>query len=148
MTTIPAAPQEETPASGSAGNVGGERYGPAMTDVDDRIDSLKKDVRAVSDSVVKAARQLQKVEAIVTAHDARFDDLQHMMALKFGQAEGRLMRINQRLDGHDDRFDRLDFRLSGIDGRLDGMDARLYAMTAEFSAQLTEILARLPQPPQ
>ena len=71
-----------------------------MVVTDSQVDSLKEDIRTLSDTVVQILDH-------VAAHDARFDG------------------IEARLNAHDARFDGIDGRLDGIDGRLDGIDGTL-----------------------
>ena len=65
---------------------------------------------------------LAEIKETVTAHDARF-----------GELDGQLDRVDGRLDTIDTRLDTIDGQLGGIDGQLGGL-----------SASLTEVLRRLP----
>jgi chromosome segregation ATPase len=142
-----------TPSSGSGsdtqrhGSVGGEAYGPGMTDVDTRISNLKEDVRLIGVSTAEALSRLDKIQNTLSAHSAKL--VQHDSRL--GEIDARLGQIDARLDGHDRRFDQIDARLDGHDRRFDQIDARLDGHDRRFDhidTQLAAILSRLPQAPQ
>jgi len=71
-----------------------------MVVTETQIDSVREDLRAISDNVSDLVTR-------VAAHDGRFD-----------QVDRRLDRIDGRLDQYDARFDRIDGRLDGIGGTL------------------------------
>jgi hypothetical protein len=156
-------PRETTPETVSASG-----YAARMTEVDDRIDALKEDVRFVGDSVLEAATRIGIVEAIVKSHDARFDELERMMTVNFeqvgrridamnvdfrGQLDqfgGRLDQFDSRLDQFGGRLDQFDSRLDQFGGRLDQFGGRLDQFGRrldQFGDQLAEILSRLPPRP-
>jgi chromosome segregation ATPase len=105
--------------------VSSQFYGVGMADAHTRIDSLKEDIRALSDSVLD-------LQAKAREHDAKFEQIlgslghhETMLESQDRQLEqvlGLLGRDEAKLDTHDRRFDYID-------------------------AQLAEILARLPQRP-
>ena len=75
-------------------------YGAGMADAHTRIDSLKEDIRALSDSVLDLQAQARE-------HDAKFE-----------QVLGALGRHDAKLDNHDRRFDQIDAQLAEILSRL------------------------------
>ncbi len=91
-----------------------------------QIDSIREDIRAISDTVSDLATR-------VAAHDGRFD-----------QVDRRFDWIDGRLDQHDARFDRIDGRLNQHDARFDRIDGRLDGI----GGTLQQILALVtgPQP--
>ena len=103
-----------------------------MSDTQAVLESLKEDVRALSDTVdVLAQASCQHTRQL----------------LAVGK---RLDRIDIRLDEYDQRFTHVDQRLDGIDQRLDRIgrgldqiDTRLGGELHTIRGQLTEILDRL-----
>ena len=106
--------------------VSSQLYGADMADAHTRIDSLKEDIRALSDSVLD-------LQAKAREHDAKFE-----------QVLGILGRHDAKLENHDRQFEQVLGILGRHDAKLDNHDRRF----DQIDAQLAEILARLPQRPK
>lgn len=73
---------------------------PGMVLTEAQIESIREDLRAISDTVSDLVTR-------VAAHDGRFD-----------QVDRRFDQVDGRLDGFDGRLGGIDDRLGGIDGTL------------------------------
>jgi archaellum component FlaC len=99
-----------------------------MSDTQAILESLKEDVRAVSDTV--------DVVAEVSRKHAR----------QLAVMGKRLDRIEIRMVEHDQRFNQIDQRFNQVDQRFNQVDQRFDSVGGELQtirAQLTEVLARL-----
>lgn len=72
-----------------------------------QVDSLKEDIRALSDTTSEILLKLDGLTKTVNSHGDRLD-----------KVESRLDRVEVRLDKMDERFDKMDGRLDKMDGTL------------------------------
>ena len=126
-----------------------------MSDSQALIESIREDVRVISDGVDvvthlarKHSRQINemnkrtiRVEVRLDEHGRRLDRIES----KLDDHDQRLDRIEGKLDDHDRRFDRIDGDLADIRSQLSElttMKGQLAELTT-MKGQLAEILDRL-----
>jgi len=85
-----------------------------MTVTEVQIDSIRADVRVLSDTV-------SHILVRVKRHDARFDRVDKHLAnidQRFDDIDEKFVAVDQRFDGIDQKFVAVDQRFDGIDSAL------------------------------
>jgi chromosome segregation ATPase len=144
--------------------VGGQGYSAAVADTQTQIDTMREDIRAISDSAVQALEELKEHSYQFTRVIIRLNLLD---ARQLG-LDSRLNRVEEKVTGLDEKVTGLDQKVTGLDqkviglggqmkqvearldlhdARFDQVDAKLAQHDGRFDrvdAQLAEILRRLP----
>jgi chromosome segregation ATPase len=106
-----------------------------MSDTQAILESLKEDVRAVSDTVDVVAEVSRKHARQLAVMGKRLDRIEIRMV----EHDQRFDQIDQRFNQVDQRFNQVDQRFNQVDQRFDSVGGELQTIRA----QLTEVLARL-----